>query len=78
MSCYAPNLGIQKGKKTFSCPPFSDASVDFSAQCELSFAELSGDYMRFKIDELTTIISWLLGATGLCLHIEKKLCCQAL
>ena len=52
--------------------------MDFSAQCELSFAELSGDYMRFKIDVLITIISWLLGAIGLCLQIGKKLCCQAL
>ena len=52
--------------------------MDFSAQCELSFAELSGDYMRLKIDVLITIISWLLGAIGLCLQIGKKLCCQAL
>ena len=71
-------MNTEGKKKTFSRRPFSDASVDFSARCELSFAELSRDYMRFKIDVLTTIISWLLGAIGLCLHIEKKLCCQAL
>ena len=34
--------------------------------------------MRFKTDVLTTIIAWLLGTIGLCLHIEKKLCGQAL
>ena len=78
VSCYVPNLRIQKGKKPFSCRPFSDASVDFSAQCELSLPELSGDYMRFKTDVLTTVIIWLLGTIGSCLHIEKKLCCQAL
>ena len=30
--CYVPNLRILKGKKTFSCCPFSNASVDFSAR----------------------------------------------
>ena len=71
VSCYVPNLRIQKRKKTFPCRLFSDASVDFSAQCELSLPELSGDYMRYKTD---TIIAWLLGTIGLCLHM----CCQAL